>query len=79
MKSHQAVKGYKLTANTPVDILETFNAPVIMIQNQGGASVTVTFNNGEPLRMDGVPFAYEPLIPISGIIETDGTDVVIFA
>lgn len=79
MKLHQAVKGYKLTANTPVDILEAFNAPVIMIQNQGGAAVTVTFNDGEPLQMDGVPFAYEPLTPISGVIETNGTDVVVFA
>jgi peptide subunit release factor RF-3 len=79
MKSHQAVKGYKLTANTPVDILETFNAPVIMIQNQGSTAVTVTFNDGESLQMSGVPFAYEPLTPISGVIETNGTDVVVFA
>lgn len=79
MKSHQSVKGYKLTANTPVNILDTFNAPIIMIQNQGGAAVTVTFNDGEPLQMDGIPFAYEPLTPISGVIETDGVDVVVFA
>lgn len=79
MKDMQAVKGYKLTANTPVDILDTFKAPVIMIQNQGGAAVTVTLNDGEPLQMDGVPFAYEPLRPIYGTIETNGTDVVVFA
>lgn len=79
MRSHQFIKGYKLAANTPVNILDAFNAPIIMIQNQGGAAVTVTFNDGEPLQMDGVPFAYEPLIPIAGVIETDGTDVIVFA
>ena len=79
MKSMQAIKGYRLTANTPVDIIETFNAPIIMIQNQGVASTTITFNDGEPLDMQGVPFAYEPLTPIFGTIETDGTDVVVFA
>ena len=79
MKSMQAIKGYRLTANTPVNIIDTFNAPIVIIQNQGGAGVTVTFNDGEPLQMDGLPFAYEPLAPIFGTIETSGSDVVVFA
>jgi hypothetical protein len=79
MKPHKSVRGYLLTQGVEYDILSEFNGPIVMIQNQGAGAVTVTFNNGEPLEMSGKPFAYEPLVPISGVISTDGDNVVVFA
>ncbi len=79
MKTMQSIKGYKLTANTTVDILDTFNAPIVLIQNHGDLPANITFNNGEPLYMRAIPFAYEPLVAIYGYLSTDNNDVVVFA
>lgn len=79
MKPQQAIKGYKLTANTPVDILSTFGSPVVLVQNQGVGVANLILNDGEPLIMSASPFAYEPLVAIVGKIETNSTDVVVFA
>lgn len=79
MKPNQRIKGYKLTANTPVDIMETFGAPIVAIQNQGAATTTVTLNDGEPMNFDATPFAWEPYAPLLGVIETPSSDIVVFA
>ena len=79
MKSQQAIKGYKLTANTPVDILETFGAPVVLIQNQGTGSASVIMNEGEPLVIDGASFSFQPFVPLVGVIEANASDVIVFA
>lgn len=79
MRPFKSVKGYLLTQGVEYDILSEFNGPIVMIQNQGAVSATVTFNNGQPLEMSGKPFAYEPLVPIAGVISTDGANVVVFA
>lgn len=79
MKPNQAIKGYKLTAGTRIDIMETFKSPIVAIQNQGAAATTVTFNDGEPMNFDATPFAWEPFAPLLGVIETPSADIVVFA
>lgn len=79
MKPQQAIKGYKLTANTEYDIMETFKRPIVVIQNQGLAPVDIIINGGEPLVMTQTPFAWEPLVPIVGTIQTASSDIVVFA
>lgn len=79
MKPQQTIKGYLLTANTPVDIMATFGSPVVMIQNQAIVQVNLTLNDGVDFILDVSPFAWEPYTPLVGTIETDGTNVVVFA
>ena len=78
MKPSQAIKGVKLLPNVKYNIIDEFGAPVVAIQNQSGATVGVTFNDGHPMSFDSTPFAWEPLYPLCGTIETDGDEVVIF-
>jgi hypothetical protein len=78
MKPMQALKGIKLTANQRYNILDEFKAPIVAIQNQSGTVANVIFNDGYPMSFGQTPFAWEPLSPLYGTIETDGSDVVIF-
>ncbi|MGB0943665.1 MAG: hypothetical protein ACPGUE_14740 [Marinomonas sp.] len=79
MKPNQRVKGYKLVAGQEYDIEETFKAPIVAIQNQGGAVTTITLNDGEPMNFDATPFAWEPFVPLLGKIVTAGDSVVVWA
>lgn len=78
MKPQQAIKGYLLPQNTPVDIMATYGSPVVMIQNQG-AQANLILNDGQPFILDASPFAYEPYVPLTGTIETNSATVVVFA
>tara|TARA_R110002167_G_C12705890_1_gene654545 strand:- start:15332 stop:15571 length:240 start_codon:yes stop_codon:yes gene_type:complete len=79
MRSNQTIKGYKLVSGTEYNIQDEFNAPIVAIQNQSGVSANVILNNGEPMVFTAEPFAWEPYIPLLGVIQTDGSDVVVFA
>ena len=78
MKPMQAIKGIKLLPNVKYNIIDDFGAPVVAIQNQSGTTVSVIFNDGYPMSFDTTPFAWEPLSPLCGTIETDGDEVVVF-
>lgn len=79
MKSNQYIKGYALAAATDVDIQETYNAPIVAIQNQGTVDATIILNDGEPMVLGASPFTWEPYVPLLGKIYTDSADVVVFA
>ncbi|MGB1311953.1 MAG: hypothetical protein ACPG47_12115 [Leucothrix sp.] len=79
MKPNQHIRGYKLAANTDINIYDTFKAPIVAIQNQSGATVEVVLNGGEPMVFTAEPFAWEPYAPLLGVIRTGGADVVVFA
>ena len=79
MKSNQHIKGYALATSTNVEIQDTYNAPIIAIQNQGAADATIILNDGEPMVLGASPFTWEPYTPLLGRIYTDSADVVVFA
>ena len=79
MKPEQRIRGVILVKDVDHDIINEFNAPIVIMQNQGSANARIKINGGEDLILAPSPSAYEPLIPITGTISTVSDNVIVFA
>lgn len=70
MQSMTAPRGRLITANTPVVILDEYNAPIQMLQNDTAGNANVTLNGGVSFHIKGNTTLLLN-IPIYGTIESD--------
>jgi len=65
-----APRGRLITAGTPVVILDEYNAPIQMLQNETGGNASITLNGGVAFSIkDSESLIFN--MPIYGTIESD--------
>ena len=77
MQTMTAPRGRLIAASTPVVVLDEYNAPIQMLQNNTGGNASVTLNGGAAFHIKGNTTLLLNT-PIYGTIESD-IDIVALA